>query len=357
MENRVLKVMERCKTKGIETLIVSDPISIFYLTGIHVEPGERLYALQLSQSGKMRFFMNRLFPIQAPDEIEIIWHSDTDRPVEAMAAYLKDSKTIGIDKNWPARFLLKLMEAVPQASYVNGSEAVDSVRMRKDDEEQRKMAASSSLNDRVMEKAQAALKEGMTELEMVEVLRNLFHSEGATFSFQPIVCFGENAANPHHENGNRKLKEGDAVILDIGGLKDHYCSDMTRTLFFKKAPQNGETIYNLVKEANLKAIEAVKPGVRFCDIDKAARRVIEAGGYGPQFLHRTGHSIGLEVHDYGDVSSVNEEVVKPGMIFSIEPGIYLEGRFGVRIEDLVLVTKEGCKVLNKVSKDLRIIER
>jgi len=131
---------------------------------------------------------------------------------------------------------------------------------------------------------------------------------------------------------------------------------MTRTVFYKSVSDKAREIYEIVKEANLRAISSVKPGVRFCDIDAAAREYIEEKGYGKYFTHRTGHSIGIEVHDFGDVSSINEDTVAPGMVFSIEPGIYLEGQVGVRIEDLVLVTEQGCEVLNKFSKDLIIIE-
>ena len=131
---------------------------------------------------------------------------------------------------------------------------------------------------------------------------------------------------------------------------------MTRTAFYKSVSEKGREVFEIVKEANLRAIAAVKPGVRFCDIDAAARDYITEKGYGKYFTHRTGHSIGIECHDYGDVSSVNTMPVEEGMIFSIEPGIYLPGEVGVRIEDLVLVTADGCEVLNKYPKDLLIIK-
>ena len=130
---------------------------------------------------------------------------------------------------------------------------------------------------------------------------------------------------------------------------------MTRTFFYGEPSDEARKVYNIVLEANLKAISSVKPGVRFCDIDKAARDVIESYGYGRYFTHRTGHSIGIEVHDFGDVSAANEDIVKPGMIFSIEPGIYIQGVVGVRIEDLVMVTEDCCEVLNSYSKDLTIL--
>ncbi|WP_074010971.1 M24 family metallopeptidase [Romboutsia timonensis] len=172
----------------------------------------------------------------------------------------------------------------------------------------------------------------------------------------PIIAYGANGADPHAHCGSAKLKEGDCVILDIGCIKDNYCSDMTRTVFYKSAPEKAKEVFNIVLEANKRAIAMVKPGVRFCDIDNAAREYITEKGYGKYFTHRTGHSIGIETHDMGDVSSINTDILKPGMIFSVEPGIYLPGEFGVRIEDLVLVTEDGHELLNKYNKELNIIK-
>lgn len=146
------------------------------------------------------------------------------------------------------------------------------------------------------------------------------------------------------------------MVLDIGGEFNRYCSDMTRTIFIGEEPnKEHREVYNIVKNANEKAISIIKEGVKFSDIDNAARSFITEAGYGEYFTHRTGHSIGIEVHDFGDVSSVNNEEVKAGMIFSVEPGIYLKDDIGVRIEDLVLVTKDGCEALNSVTKEVTIV--
>ena len=151
-------------------------------------------------------------------------------------------------------------------------------------------------------------------------------------------------------------KRGDCVVLDIGGRKDDYCSDMTRTVFLGEVSDRQREIYEIVKEANLRGIAAAKPGARMCDVDKAARDYITEKGFGKYFTHRTGHSIGLEVHEAGDVSAVNEAVIRPGQCFSVEPGIYIpEEGIGVRIEDLVLITEDGCEVLNHYPKDLTVV--
>src|SRR5699024_6771389 len=216
---------------------------------------------------------------------------------------------------------------------------------------------ASHINDMAMEKLQNLLKEGLTEKQMAQRLATIYEELGADgFSFNPIIAYGKNGADPHAHCGAQNVKEGDCIILDIGCIKDNYCSDMTRTVFYKSAPQKAKEIFNIVLEANKRAIAMVKPGVRFCDIDNVAREYITEKGYGKYFTHRTGHSIGIETHDMGDVSAINTDILKPGMIFSVEPGIYLPGEFGVRIEDLVLVTEDGCEILNKYNKELNIIK-
>ena len=167
---------------------------------------------------------------------------------------------------------------------------------------------------------------------------------------------GHGAADPHHVTDDSKGKRGDCVILDIGGFKDNYASDMTRTVFIGEVSDRAREVYNVVLEANLRGIAAAKPGNRMCDVDLAARNYIEEKGFGEYFTHRTGHSIGLEDHEFGDVSSVNTDIIKVGQCFSVEPGIYLpDENIGVRIEDLVLITEDGCEVLNDYTKELIVV--
>ena len=171
-----------------------------------------------------------------------------------------------------------------------------------------------------------------------------------------IVAYGKYCAIPHHGPSKEVfLQPGDNVLFDIGKNLDGYYSDMTRTVCYKSATDLQRKIYDLVLEANMAAIAAVKPGVRACDVDAAARNVIAKAGYGEYFTHRTGHNIGIEVHEWPDISSTNEMPLVPGMCFSIEPGIYLPDSVGVRIEDLVIVTENGCEVLNHYTKDFQIV--
>lgn len=353
---RLEKVLKEMEYKNIPQMLVSDPAAIFYLTGKWFHPGERLLALYINTSGENKLFVNELFPVNENLGVEIVWYNDTQDGVEIISKYVDKTNTMGIDKNWPARFLLRLMELEGGSKFVNGSMILDRVRMCKDDEEKNLMREASRLNDIAVERMIESVSNNLPEKKMADLLNNIYEEIGADgFSFDPIIAYGANAANPHHEPSNTMIKQGDSVIIDIGCVKDSYCSDMTRTVFYKSVSDKAKEVYNTVLEANKKAISIVKPGVKFSEIDLAARDYIEDKGYGKYFTHRTGHSIGIEVHDFGDVSSVNHDEVAPGMIFSIEPGIYIPGEVGVRIEDLVLVTEDGCEVLNKYSKDLKVI--
>ena len=353
---RIEKLRALMKEKNLTQLLVTDTASIFYLTGRWIEAGERLLVLLIRQSGKPVLFINELFPEKESEDLDFVWIKDTTDSIALLAEKLEKEEVLGIDKNWPSGFLIRLMETTGSAKVVNSSLLLDLIRSRKDEEEIQFMREASRLNDDAMTMLIDALHEDMTEKEMEDRLREIYDSLGAEgFSFTPIIAYGKNGANPHHENSHRLLKEGDSVILDIGCRKDNYASDMTRTVFYMEVDEKAKEVYETVLKANRKAIEKVKPGVKFSEIDEAARAVIEEKGYGKYFTHRTGHSIGIEVHEYGDVSSANEDLLMPGMIFSVEPGIYLEGELGVRIEDLVLVTEEGHEVLNSYPKDLQII--
>ena len=228
--------------------------------------------------------------------------------------------------------------------------------MKKDKQEQELMIEASRINDLAMNDVIELCSQDLTEEQVAEQLPDIYRKYGAEGnSFEPIVAFGKNGANPHHGNDDSRLQPGDSIIIDMGCKYKGYCSDMTRTVFYKQISEQALEVYDLVKKDNEAAEAMIKPGVKLCEIDKVARDLISEAGYGKQFNHRLGHFIGRDVHEYGDVSSQFEMEVEEGMIFSIEPGVYLEGQFGVRVEDLVLVTKDGCRVLNSYTKDVQII--
>lgn len=355
MNSRINNVKLYMNREGINRLLITDPYSIFYLIGKWFNPGERLLMLLIDANGNMKLFLNRLFPASDDLEPEIIWYSDSENPFDMIACNL--SGVVGVDKNMPARFLLPLMQNCNEIDFVEGSYIVDDLRGVKDKDEIEKMIKASEVNDAAMDMMKRKLSENLSEEEMAKYLLTAYESLGSNyFSFEPIIAYGVNASDPHHENDNSLKKEGDCIVVDMGCLLDGYCSDMTRTFFYKNVSEKAKEVYETVLAANLAGIAKVKPGVRFCDIDKATRDVIENAGYGEYFTHRTGHFIGLETHDKGDISSANTKVAEVGNIFSIEPGIYIPGVVGVRIEDLVLVTEDGCKVLNNYPKKLTIVE-
>lgn len=354
---RLNKIIKALSEKGLEQMVICDPCSVFYLTGIMIKPGERMLALYInSDSSKNRFFINELFTVNEDVGIDKVRFDDNVDAAELLSKYIDHDKPLGIDKKLEARFLLRLMECGAADKYVNSSECVDYVRSQKDSDEAVLMREASIINDKAMGEIIKRVHGGVTEEEVSSQMIDIYKSFGADgYSFDPLVGFGESAAIGHYEGGSRVIKEGDCVLIDVGCIKDNYCSDMTRTFFYKSVSEEHKKVYEIVKKAQQAAIDAVKPGVRFCDIDKTARDIITAAGYGDKFTHRLGHSIGIECHEYGDVSSKNENILKPGMVFSIEPGIYLEGDVGVRIEDLVMVTEDGAEVLNKFTKELTII--
>lgn len=356
-DQRVAAVLAQMEERGLEQLLISDPPSIFYLTGRWILPNERLLALYLNKNGGHKLFVNKLFTVDGDIGIEKVWFSDTDPGCQIIAGYTDHSKPLGIDKKMAARFLLELMELGAGSAYRNGSECVDAARRVKDGEEKQKMITASQLNDQAMERFRGLIREGVSELEIADGMKAIYQELGTQGpSFGPLVSFGANAAIGHHKPDRTVLKPGDCVLFDVGCKKDDYCSDMTRTFFYKSVSDKGREVYETVLRANLSAQAAMKPGMKFCEVDKIARDIISDAGYGPYFTHRLGHCIGIEVHDAGDVSATNQDIVKEGMIFSCEPGIYLPGELGVRIEDLMLMTPDGAVSLNHVSKELEVIQ-
>ena len=352
--SRLNRVLEGMRKMGLKQALITSTESIYYLTGLWIAPGERLLAL-LIQEGECRLFVNRMFATPAVDRLALTEFDDNDDSVQALAGFAAPG-LLGIDKAWPSRFLLSLMEKRPDVKPMNGSQPVDAARMIKDAEEIAALRESSRMNDRVTGILRKSLTAGETELDVARRYGELGAKEGASgLGFEPLICFGAGCAEPHHATGPARLQNGDAVILDVGLNVHHALSDMTRTVFFGSATDEQKKVYEIVHKANAAGKAAVKPGVKLSDIDRAARSVIEEAGYGPYFLHRTGHGLGLEVHEPPDVSAASVAVAQPGMVFSVEPGVYLAGRFGVRVEDLVLVTEDGCEVLNELDRDFMIV--
>ena len=356
-QQRIGRVLAQLEKMGLEQMLITDPMSIYYLTDVYILPFERFYGLYINRAGRQVLFLNKLFTIPNGVLVEKIWYSDTDPVTDLVAECIDPALTLGVDKDLHARFLLPLMEKKAAAGFVNGSLAIDLTRGIKDEDEQKMMRVSSHINDLAMEQFKGLIHDGVTEKQVADQMLQIYLDLGADgYSFTPIVSFGANAADPHHEPDDTVIREGDCVLFDVGCIKDGYCSDMTRTFYYKQVSGHCREVYDLVRKANESAEEKIRPGVPLYELDGTARRVISEQGYGEYFNHRLGHFIGLSEHEFGDVSSANDWLAQPGMIFSIEPGIYLPGDTGVRIEDLVLVTEDGVERLNVYPKELQIIE-
>ncbi len=354
---RLNRIIENMKKMNIDQLVITGESSLYYILGEILHTGERMLALYVHHSGEHFLIVNDLLSNAASIDVEVVFYNDVDDPIEILKNRVDVNGNFGVDKEWPSHFLVQLMKKLPDSIIEIGSVAVDAARMLKDDEEVAKMKEASRINDIVMDKVANVLKERKySEIEVHKMIPQLFAEEDTfELSFPSLVSYGEHSAVPHHHPCDRMPENGHAVIIDMGGRPSGYCADMTRSFFYGKPSKEYLEIYDLVKQANLAGIAAVKPGVRFKDVDSAVRQVIEVGGYGKYFTHRTGHGIGIELHEFPDVNSLNEMPLEVGMCFSIEPGIYIEGKYGVRIEDLVIVTKDGCEILNSYSKDLKIL--
>ncbi len=340
---------------GRSSLILSSPAHLYYLLEVWLEPQERFQALLVSAEGAPRLFLNELFSPAAPQGVEVIYHRDGSDPLAALVAALPGGQ-LGVDGTWPARFLIPLLERRPGLELWNASSLIDGLMMQKEAGEIDAIRRAANVADRVVEELSRQIRDGVSETGLARRVEELcVELGGQGASFAPIVAFGEHCGNPHHEPTGRVLAPGDAVLIDMGVRLERYCSDITRTFFWRQIPEGGEAVYRAVLEANRAGIRAVKPGVRLCDVDGAARTVIERAGYGAAFTHRTGHGIGVGVHEPPSVDALAQAPALPGMVFSVEPGIYLPGCFGVRVEDLVAVRDGGAEVLSGYPRRMRIL--
>lgn len=346
MNKHLTRMQDIIKNSNYNNLIFTDFYNLYYLTEIKIDSGERMIALLINERGNY-LFINHLFYVDNIDGVEIIYYDDIDDPIKTLSSYLVDGE-IGIDGKWQSSFLFRLMDC-HQAKYSNCSSVISECRLIKDEEEQQYMIQASKDNDEVMKEIHNYLKLGVSEKEIHDILISLFEKKThQPVSFDPIVAFGKNCGDPHHESNQTILTKGDNILIDMGSHYKSYCSDMTRT--FLQDERNKE-IYDIVKNANLLAIQAINTSMTLAQIDKVARDYISSFGYGENFTHRLGHGIGLEVHEPYDVSKNSNIKIRNGMCFSIEPGIYIKDVTGVRIEDLVLIKDDKALVLNSFTKE------
>jgi Xaa-Pro aminopeptidase len=276
---------------------------------------------------------------------------ETDDPYAAVRAALAGRRRVAVSDTLWARFLLDLEEALPGATFVRAGPLIGRLRARKDPEEVAALRRAAEAADGVALRLAAERVSGRTERELARWIAEALVDAGCERAAFVIVAAGPNAASPHHEPSDREIRPGDALVVDFGGPRDGYCSDITRTFVVGRAPEGFADAWAVLAAAQEAAVAAVRPGVPAEAVDAAARRVIAEAGYGEAFVHRTGHGIGLDVHEDPFIVAGNAEPLEVGMAFSVEPGIYLPGRFGMRLEDIVVVTPGGAERLNHAPHD------
>jgi Xaa-Pro aminopeptidase len=347
---------------GVEALLLSLGADLPWLTGYTAMPLERLTMLVLCADGPMALVVPELEAPRVPaaDLFVLRPWPETEDPLEVVAGLVGGRQTLGIsDRAW-AQFLLGLQQRLPAASWVRASSVTGALRAVKDDDEVAALAAASAAADRVATQLLAGDigLVGRTEAAVSADIGRRLVDEGHERVNFAIVGSGPNAASPHHTAGSRVIAAGDVVVCDFGGTMAGYCSDITRTVVAGGVPPAPELAdaYAVLERAQAAAVAAARVGTSCEDVDRTARSIIAAAGYGDCFIHRTGHGIGLEEHEDPYIVAGNRTPLVAGHTFSVEPGIYVQGRWGARIEDIVVATTAGPRSLNAVPHGLAVVE-
>jgi len=353
---RIERAEKLLQQRQINAVIATSSANVFYFTDTWVDPHERVLAVVLKPDGRHTVIAPELHRhdfIDGPFEFRF-WQDGEDA-LRLLADSLPNRGSVAIDSRCPSHQLLALQEQKPHLAFI-ASDALTDLRTFKDRLEIEWLTTAGARSCDVMEQILSILRPGITELEIADKIISMFRKVGLDGpSFVPIVAAGSNAASPHHDTGDKPLQSGELVVIDMGGSMHHYCADMTRTFAIGTPSATSKEVYEVVRIAQEAAFSAVKPGVLLGDVDATARAVIEAAGYGSYFIHRTGHGLGIEIHEEPYVYSGNAQQIQEGMVFTIEPGIYIPDQIGVRIEDTVVVTANGCRSFNPTDKQLRIL--
>lgn len=347
----------------VDALLLSLGADLPWLTGYEAMPLERLTMLVMRVEGGATLVVPRLEAPRVKVDAETFrvrpWLEEED-PIAIVASLVGGSKSLAIsDRSW-ATFLLRLQRALPGASWGLSSSITGPLRAVKDQAEIEALAAASAAADRVA--AQLLGGEipliGRTERQVSDDIGRRLIAEGHQRVNFAIVGSGPNSASPHHDAGRRVVQAGEPVVCDFGGTMNGYCSDITRTVWTgtREPVEEFKELYGLLQRAQAAAVKSAKVGNPAEGVDSAARDIITRGGFGDAFIHRTGHGIGLEEHEDPYIVAGNNQPLLPGHAFSVEPGIYLDGRFGARIEDIVVATDTGPLSLNAVSHDLTVVD-
>jgi Xaa-Pro aminopeptidase len=358
---RMERAAQQAHDAGLTGLLVAPGPDLLYLAGyMPVAITERLTMLVL-QAGREPAMIVPV--LERPDAesapsagtIALTDWTDGSDPYAAAAPLLDPKGRYAISDSAWALQLLGLQGAAPDTSYVSMTAALPMLRAIKDEHELERLAAAGAAADQCFLELLDVRFSGRRETDVAKDLADLLLAHGHSQVDFTVVGSGPNGANPHHEAGDRTIQEGDMVVLDFGGLKDGYGSDTSRTVHVGEPTAEEREVYDVVRAAQQAGFEAVRPGIACQEIDRVARKVITDAGYGPRFLHRVGHGIGLTTHEPPYMVEGSEHELVPGMCFSIEPGVYIADRFGVRIEDIVTVTADGGRRFNSTTRELQLV--
>jgi len=354
--DRLTRARAEMERGGIDVLLVGPSADLRYLTGYDAPQLERLTMLVLPASAEAVLVVPSLERARALDHgaaglARVVTWDETDDPFERVRAAAGEPGRVAVGERMWALFVLALQERFPRAAFVGSDAVMRALRMRKDEGELDALRRAATAADRVASALAGERVAGKTERELARWISEALVTQGCEHAAFAIVASGPNAASPHHEPGDRVIEPGDALVCDFGGTVEGYSSDITRTFVVGEPPDGFHDAYAVLAKAQDAAVAAVVPGVPAESVDAAARSVIADAGFGDAFIHRTGHGIGLEVHEDPYIVAGNAEPLAPGMTFSVEPGIYFSGRFGMRIEDIVAVTEDGVERLNTAPRN------
>ena len=351
--------------QGVDVLMLSVGADLPYFCGYEAMPLERLTMLVVPRDGPATLVVPRMEAPRVVERPEVFgmrpW-DETEDPIEIVAGLAGSAAVAAVGDHMWSRFLVELMGAMPQAQWRRGSEVTAPIRSVKTADEVERLRAAGAAVDWIAGRLQRGEIElvGRTEAEVSAELGRQIVAEGHDRTNFAIVAAGANAASPHHEPGARVIGAGEVVLCDFGGtmVGDDgvgYCSDITRCVYTGEPPAEFRDLYDVLFDAQAAGVAAVAVGTPAQDVDRAARSIIAAAGYGEYFVHRTGHGIGTEAHEDPYIVEGNREPLAEGNAFSVEPGIYVPGRWGARLEDIVVASPDGADSLNTADHNLAVV--
>jgi len=359
---RFKKFLRLMKESEIAGALIAPSTNLYYLTGINpLRVLERLFILIALVNDDPILIAPKLYENELKEswvKNVILWKDEEDPYIKfkkIMLEKFREGEKLLIDDTIPASIILKGHNVLDKYNLNPLNPVISRLRAIKDDEEIENLKKASEIVDKVFYEILNREMKGKSEREIAMSIEYAIKEFGADISFEPIVASGPNSANPHHKSSNRKIREGDIIILDYGAKYNEYCSDITRTIVIGNPSEEIKKVYKIVNEAQEKAFQTVKEGIMAKEIDFMARETIRNYGYGEYFIHRTGHGLGLDVHEEPYITPNSEIILKEKMIFTIEPGIYLPNKFGIRIEDDIIIINNKGNKLTQASRELFIV--